>query len=128
MRVPAGSLAARIGGVPAGELHVSAITATELRLGPLLSADPAGEAAKLTSALAGVGVIPFDDPAATEHAQLVADFRGAGLAFGAFDSLIVATARLHGLTLVTRDVKMLNVLAAPKAAAHTPPYTDWQTP
>ena len=53
---------------------------------------------------------------------------GVGLALAAFDSLIAATARLHGLTLVTRDVKMRTVLADPRAAPLAPAHTDWPTP
>ena len=110
---PAGPLAARIRSTSAGRSFVSAVTAAELRVGPLLSADPAGETAKVEAALSLTAIVPFDDPAAAEHARLVAEFRAAGLAFQAFDSLIAATARLHGLTLVTRDMKMLRVARRP---------------
>ena len=125
---PGGPLAARVRSVPRGDLFVSAMTVSELRIGPLLSRDPAGETAKVDAVFAAVTALPFDDRVAEEHARMRAAMNPTGLAFQAFDSIIAATARAHRLTLVTRDAKMLRVLTAPKATAHVPAFTDWQTP
>ena len=125
---PAGALAVRLRAVPSGEAFVSAMTVSELRIGPLLSNDPAGETVKVDDALAGLVTLPFDDRVAAEHARMRAAMNPTGLAFQAFDSIIAAAARTYGLTLVTQDAKMLRILTAPKVAAHIPVFTDWQTP
>lgn len=47
--------------------------------------------------------LPWDAPTGLRWAQLLADLRAAGRAMPIKDSLIAATALVHGLTVVTRD-------------------------
>jgi predicted nucleic acid-binding protein len=49
--------------------------------------------------------LPWDAVSAREWARLVAELRRRGRAMPLFDSMIAATARVHGLAIVTRNVR-----------------------
>lgn len=58
---------------------------------------------RLQAALAVLRLWPTDDDTATEFAELFQELRSAGRMLSQFDLLIAATARQHGLTLLTAD-------------------------
>ena len=49
--------------------------------------------------------LPWDATSAREWARLVAELRLRGRAMPWFDSMIAATAKMHGLAIVTRNVR-----------------------
>jgi len=49
--------------------------------------------------------LPWDAASSREWARLVAELRRRGRSMPLFDSMIAATARVHGLTVVTRNVR-----------------------
>ena len=91
-------------------LYLSAITVAELRFG--LAALPAGKRRdRLQASLEKqvlplfVGrVLPFDMSASQAYSELMAKARAAGLAIGAADGYIAATAKVNGMMVATRDV------------------------
>ena len=91
-------------------LYLSAITVAELRFG--LAALPAGKRRdRLQASLEKqvlplfIGrVLPFDMSASQAYSELMAKARAAGLAIGAADGYIAATAKANGMMIATRDV------------------------
>ena len=91
-------------------LYLSAITVAEVRFG--LAALPAGKRRdRLQASLERqvlplfVGrVLPFDMSASQAYSELMAKARAAGLAIGAADGYIAATAATNGMMVATRDV------------------------
>ncbi len=80
----------------------------EIRLGILLL--PSGKRRKLLETWfdARVGTmvcVPWDASTALEWAALLAKLRAAGEAMPLKDSMIAATARTHGFTVATRNVR-----------------------
>ena len=95
-----------IGGVPADRLFLSAVTVGEIQAGIELARErDAAKAEELASWLdrvvAGYGVLPMDAAAFREWARLVHGRSNALLE----DAMIAATARLHRLTVATRNVR-----------------------
>ncbi len=87
-----------------GDCAVSTITAYELHLGIQKCARPAAESAKLARTLARFRVLPFDETAAQEAAEIRAVLERSGKIIGPYDLLIAGHARVLGLTLVTGNV------------------------
>lgn len=128
----------RIGELEEGDLPVEsvicAITLAELSVGPLVTDDPAEQAARLAQVQrveADYGdPIPFDAEAARAFGRIAADLRRAGSKSKAraFDALIAATAKAAQLPLYTfnpRDfdaVSGLEVVALP--TPEEPPLSD----
>ena len=91
-------------------LYLSAITVAEVRFG--LASLPAGKRRdRLQASLEKqvlplfVGrVLPFDMSASQAYSELMAKARTAGLAIGAADGYIAATAAANGMMVATRDV------------------------
>ncbi len=54
---------------------------------------------------ASTEVLPFDQAVASSWARLVAGLQGKGVRLPIKDSMIAATALVHGLTVVTRNVR-----------------------
>lgn len=85
---------------------VSVLTLAEIKFG-ILCASPGQKRRKLESWFdfmrpsLGNRVLPFDESCAQKWAEIRAQNRDAA----AFDAQIAATALVHGLTLVTRNVK-----------------------
>lgn len=93
------------------DLHMTAITATELRQG--VASMPAGAKARalaedvetlLIEAFSG-RILPFDAAASEHYASLFAARRRSGRPMGLMDALIAAIARSHGATLATRNTR-----------------------
>lgn len=85
---------------------VSVMTVAELRLGVLMTDDPADRARRLatvTDVEREFEVIQVDVRVAGEFSRLVAEARRAGRRPATTDALIAATAAAHGLTIYTQD-------------------------
>ena len=90
------------------KLVLDPVVLGEIRLGILLL--PAGKRRKLLETWfdARVGTmvcVPWDASTALEWAALLARLRAAGEAMPLKDSMIAATARTHGFTVATRNVR-----------------------
>ncbi len=108
---PDAQAAAWVQGRPAATLFISVVSVAEIRKGILLL--PEGrKRAKLESWLkAGLlpaftgRVIPLGEAEMNEWAALQAEAEKGGRRVPVVDSLIAATARCHGLTLATRNLR-----------------------
>lgn len=109
---------------PIETLYLSAITVAELRFG-VASLQPGRRRTALRDSLetrvlpmfAG-RVLPFDLAASQAYGELMARARSAGLAIGASDGYIAATAAANGMVVATRDT-------APFQAAKVPFIDPW---
>jgi tRNA(fMet)-specific endonuclease VapC len=81
-------------------LHLSAITAAELLVGPKSSLDHGGDKVRIEQFLTVLTVHPFDQDAAEMYAQIV---RAVGVRRRSFDRLIAAHAQALRMTLVTNN-------------------------
>lgn len=109
---------------PIETLYLSAITVAELRFG--VASLPAGRRrtalrdsleTRVLPLFAG-RVLPFDLAASQAYGELMARARSAGLAVGASDGYIAATAAANGMVVATRDT-------APFQAAKVPFIDPW---
>ena len=107
---PDPGIAAWLDEVDEDRTHLSVITLGDLRKGVERLADGRRRERLeqwLTSELPdrfGERVLPVDAPVAGEWGRLLAHAEKAGTAVGAIDALIAATAKVHGLQVVTRNV------------------------
>lgn len=88
------------------DFALSAITASEFLYGVHRADGPERRALReafVETLLARLPVLSFDLIAARTHARLWAQLAAAGVAIGAHDLLIAATAIARGLDVVTRD-------------------------
>ena len=89
-------------------LLISTMTLYEIRFG--IERSPRRQL--LEEALEGVAdlltTLPVDDRIAGEAATIRAEQEARGIVTGPVDPLIAATSRIHGLTLVTHNVKHFN--------------------
>ncbi len=88
------------------ESVVSSVVIAELELGVLLL-PPGQRRARLERWFhvlqAEMPILPFETKAASEWARMMAGLKSKGLSMSIKDSLIAATARANGLTVVTRN-------------------------
>jgi tRNA(fMet)-specific endonuclease VapC len=89
------------------EVALSAVTAAELLHGVhrLAGASRARAASFVESLIDYLPVIPFDIDAARVHGTVAADLRARGVAVGAHDLLIAATAIALDYRIATRDLR-----------------------
>ncbi len=90
------------------EVAIAAVTASELLHGVFragTSARRAQREAFVERMLATFPVLPFDLTAARIHARLWASLASRGIAVGAHDLLIAATALASGCAVATRDAR-----------------------
>ena len=98
---------------PAGTLYLSVLTLGEIRKGIEGVAEPARRLSLLDwletelPAFFSGRILPIDTAVADRWGRVVAQ---AGRPLPAIDSLLVATAAQHGLTLVTRNLRDTNGL------------------
>ncbi len=95
-----------------GSGAVSVLTLEELWLGVRMSEPALLPTRQLTydRAVQVFPALPVDVPVARASADIRADGRSRGVRFGLADSLIGATARVHGLALYTQDPAMVGML------------------
>jgi predicted nucleic acid-binding protein len=91
-----------------GEIAVDPFILGEIRFGVLLL--PNGKRRQrldrwFREGVARVVCVPWDAATGLRWAKLVADLRATGRSMPIKDSLIAATALIHGLTLATRNVR-----------------------
>ena len=107
-------------------LYLSAITVAELRFG--MASLPTGKRRdrlqesleKQVLPLFAGRVLPFDMSASQAYGELMAKARVAGLAIGAADGYIAATAAANGMMVATRDV-------SPFEAAGVDTINPWES-
>ncbi len=103
---PHGAVLAWIADVPAERMHLSAVTIGEIQAGIEITReqDP-GKAREIEAWLdrlvASFGIVPMDAPVFREWARLM-HRKSATLIE---DAMIAATARVHGLVVVTRNIR-----------------------
>lgn len=90
---------------PEGDLSISAVTITELRVGVLLAGDDATRRRRVATLHAAQRFLPLscDERVAEALAVIVAALRRAGRRVNLFDAIIAATAVAHGLAVWTQD-------------------------
>ncbi len=97
------AVVARLCGLPADVVGISAITLSELELGVSQSTDPERNRRALTKFLSSLPVLPYDATAARHYGAVRADLEARGLPIGSLDMLIAAHALSLGLTVVTSN-------------------------
>lgn len=90
---------------PASQLALCSVVRGELDSGAWGSIDPFGALARVDRLFSAYRSLSFDDAAASTYGRIAADLRRRGKEIGACDAMIAAVARLHGLTVVTRNVR-----------------------
>lgn len=101
----AGEHARSLAGQPEGDVLISVVTLTELRVGVLRAADARSRRARETTLRAAQRFVPLalDEPVAERLADLVARLRAAGRRVNLFDAIIAATAAAHDLRVWSQD-------------------------
>jgi len=77
----------------------------ELLTGANKARDPSAQHARLALFQAHFELLPFDQEAARQAAQVRAQLEAQGTPIGAVDTMIAGVALAHGLSLVTRNVR-----------------------
>lgn len=116
-RGPASKVTARLNAAPPGTVFLCSVVVGELLFGARRSRNPAEALAKVRAFCAPYRSLPFDDPAAEEYADIRAHLAGLGTPISPNDTKIAATARLHGLTVVTHNTAEFG---------RVPALDDWQ--
>ena len=95
-----------------GDGAVSVVTLEELWLGVLRTPAPVQPRRRQTfeQTLGLYALLPVDAEVARACAEIRAEGRGRHVRYAPFDSLIGATARVHGLPLLTQDTGMLGMV------------------
>lgn len=96
---------ARWHGTRARDIALCSIVAYELRYGAERAANPTVEHAKLDVFLRAFGALSFDEPCAMRCAQIRHALERTGMSIGPHDLQIAAIAAVHGLTLVTHNLR-----------------------
>ena len=91
--------------VPLASVAVSALTVGELVLGTHLSDRPARELAKVEAFIRPIQTIPFGVEESYQWANIDAQLRKQGNRIETEDAIIAATAKTHGMTLVSGNTK-----------------------
>ena len=90
------------------KVYISVITVSELLMGVHRANTDARRqrrSAFVEAVISGVGVLDFTVAAARVHAEIHADLATKGKLIGAHDLIIAATARCHGVSLLTENVQ-----------------------
>ncbi len=87
------------------QLRMSAVTLAELRFGQAKSRQPRLVASNLRVLTSKVGVVPFDELAATRYGELRATLERRGRPIGPLDTLIAAHALSLGWRLATHNLR-----------------------
>jgi tRNA(fMet)-specific endonuclease VapC len=98
-----GRIAERLLAAQASQVAIPAVALYELRYGLRRLGAAGRRAAAFEAFCANVAVLPFDDAAAAQAAEIRASLERRGQPIGPHDLLIAATALARGATLVTRN-------------------------
>jgi tRNA(fMet)-specific endonuclease VapC len=90
---------------PVRSLAISAVTLYELRVGVEKSRDREKYRRALNDAMAPFVLVPFEDSAALEAAQIRATLEKKGKGIGPYDTLIAGQALALGVRLVTANTR-----------------------
>lgn len=93
------------------DVVLSSVVVTELIAGVLRSRNPSGNRSNLNAFLGEFASLPFDDAAAEVAAEIRNHLETMGTPIGPYDLLIASTARLHGLILVTHNLREFSRVA-----------------
>jgi tRNA(fMet)-specific endonuclease VapC len=104
LRGKAPAAALRLRTIPVTDIVICSVVLYELHLGTEKCNDPATEAARVAAFVAPFHSLPFNDGCAMECARIRAALEKAGFSIGPCDYQIAATAKHHGLTLVTHNM------------------------
>ena len=96
---------ARLAATPPGDIRVCSIVKAELDYGAHRSQQVQQNLVKVEDFLRPFLSIPFEDDAAREYGRLRAELERRGVVIGPHDLQIAAIALVHGLTLVTHNIK-----------------------
>jgi tRNA(fMet)-specific endonuclease VapC len=103
---PMAVVAARLEGKSASELYTSVTCVMELRFGAARHPDGRVLWGRIVrELLPRVQALPIDTLVATRAGGMLAALEAAGTPIGTEDVLIAATAMVHGLTVVTRNLR-----------------------
>ena len=103
-RVPSSRLQEKIGTVPMNEQFTSSITLGELTYGAHKKRSKR-RLKMINRVIAHLPILPYDADAAMKFSKIKADLESAGRTIGDSDTQIAAIALVHGLTVVTGNVK-----------------------
>lgn len=98
-----GGIRERLAELQPQEVSVSEVVVAELFFGVQRSQRKKSNLGKVTAFLAPVRRLAFDEKVSPHYAEIRADLTDRGEMIGPNDLLIAATARAHGLTLVTHN-------------------------
>jgi tRNA(fMet)-specific endonuclease VapC len=87
------------------DVAISIVTLAELRYGAAYSARPEDNNRAVDDFASGISVISLTVEAARSFGDIKAELRRGGVLLEDLDLLIAATARAHGLTLVTNNLR-----------------------
>jgi tRNA(fMet)-specific endonuclease VapC len=93
---------------PTDILAVTTVNVAELVHGAHKSQRTARNMAQVDVLLAGVDILPFDEPAARRFGKLKADLEKAGISLAMADLQIAAIALYHQVPLVTHNQRHFN--------------------
>jgi predicted nucleic acid-binding protein len=92
--------------IPSDAVHASIVTLFEMRYGSVLRDDAEPFWVRIqTQIVPLVRWIPVDQAIAMQAGEVAANLKKKGRPIGLADCLIAASASVHGLTLVTENVK-----------------------
>jgi tRNA(fMet)-specific endonuclease VapC len=91
--------------VPARDIVVCSVVRGELAYGAARSRTPEASAAKHQRFLRPYATLPYDDAAAVVFGRIRAALEAAGTPVGPYDMQIAAIALVHGLIVVTHNVR-----------------------
>lgn len=97
------ALVDRLSSTPRTQVRLSAVVKAELLYGARRSQRVAENLRLLDEFFATIASIPFDDSCADEYGKIRFELERTGTPIGPNDLMIAATARAHGLTLVTHN-------------------------
>jgi len=100
-----GSVAHELLKRPPSAVAIPSIVLYELEVGIAKSGAPKKRQRQLETLLATVKVLPFGTTEAREASRIRVGLESVGLSIGPYDTLIAATAKARGATLVTHNVR-----------------------
>jgi tRNA(fMet)-specific endonuclease VapC len=105
--------------VPARDIVVCSVVRGELAYGAARSQTPEASAAKQQRFLRPYATLPYDDAAAVVFGRIRAALEAAGTPVGPYDMQIAAIALVHGLIVVTHNIREF-------ARIEGLPIEDWE--